>query len=194
MNKVFTINKVIFYIFFFILTICIGIFIGNRINDHSNTIEYGFKDVGKLVTQEYRIRKVKDASQDRKILNILSIPLTNSKLIFSLEIEVLAGIDFTKIEYNEKNEIIKIKLPKAKVYKYYEVKNSFITYIDEESIFNDIKSEERKKLEEELLEEAKTEAINNGILDKAEENAKKIIENMIKSKNKNIIIEWVNEG
>ena len=64
MNKIFmnkSISIIILCIICFTL-IGFGIFLGAKISRHSNTIEYGFKDVGELVTQEYRIRKVKDAS------------------------------------------------------------------------------------------------------------------------------------
>ena len=165
----------------------------SKVFSHSETVlDFGFKNVGELVTQEWYGRILEDSSKDRKMFKKLSIPFTTSRLIFSLDVEVLAGIDFKKIDYNISNDRsrITVLLPKAKVYKYYQVPNTFKAYLDEESLFSNISSSKRHKLEEEVVKKGKKTALDSGLLEKADKNAKILIEQMIKSKYKNIEIVW----
>ena len=165
----------------------------SKVFSHSETVlDFGFKNVGELVTQEWYGRILEDSSKDRKMFKKLSIPFTTSRLIFSLDVEVLAGIDFKKIDYNISNDRsrITVLLPKAKVYKYYQVPNTFKAYLDEESLFFNISSGKRHELEDVIVEKGKKKALDSGLLEKADKNAKILIEQMIKSKYKNIEIVW----
>ncbi len=163
------------------------IFIGTRLpssplDTEETIIDFGFKDVGKLVTQEWYGRILEDSSKDRKLFNIISIPFTESRLIFSTDVEILAGVDFEDIEYkilNEKEKVI-ITLPHSEVYKSYEVQNSFKSYLDDESWFTNINSTEQQELKDKIVEKGENQAIKSGLLDKADKNAKSIIKNMIK--------------
>ncbi len=105
---------------------------------------------------------------------------------------MLAGIDFRKIDYKISKDYSKITviLPKAKIYKYYQVPKTFKTYLDEESIFTNISSGKRHELEDVIVEKGKKKALDSGLLEKADKNAKILIEQMIKSKYKNIEIVW----
>lgn len=174
-----------------IFIIGIGIKYSKTLEHEETVLNFGFKDVGELVTQEWYGRILEDSSKDRKLFNIISIPFTNSRIIFSLDVEVTAGLDFREIEYEEINEnTVKIKLPKAKIYKYYQVPNTFKDYLDDESWFTNITSKERHDLEDAVVEKGKETALESGLLEKADKNAKIIIEQMVKSKNKNYVIEW----
>ena len=78
----------------------------------------------------------------------------------------------------------------VKIYKYYEVPNTFHSYLDDESWFTNIDQKERHELEDAVVEKGKEEALNAGLLEKAEKNAKVLIEQMVRAKNKDITIEW----
>lgn len=138
------------------------------------TIKFEFKDVGELVTQEWYGRMLEDSSKDRKILNAISIPFTESRLIFSIDVEVLAAVDFEDIEYeiSDKKEKVIVTLPHSEVYKAYEVQNSFVAYLDEESWFTNIDATEQQKLKDKIVEKGKKQAIESGMLEKADKNAK----------------------
>lgn len=172
--------KVIAVIIVAILLIGIGTIIPNMIKSSETIIDFGFKDVGKLVTQEWYGRIVEDSSKDRKIFNTISIPFTESRLIFSTDVEVLAGVDFEQIKYKIMNEKIIIILPHSQVYKSYEVQGSFKSYLDDESWFTNINSTEQQKLKDAIVEKGENQAVESGLLDKADENAQNIIKNMIK--------------
>lgn len=183
------------WIIFILMLIIVIIIIGNKYSkssDHEETVlNFGFKDVGELVTQEWYGRLLEDSSKNRKLFKKFSIPFTTSRIIFSLDVEVTAGLDFRKIESKKINDnTIQIKLPKAKIYKYYQVPNTFKDYLDDESWFTNITSKERHDLEDSVVEKGKETAIASGLLEKADKNAKIIIEQMVKSQNKNYEIQW----
>lgn len=190
-KKVLVLLKAVVILVLIIIIAIAGLLIGNKIKYKETIIDFGFKDVGQLVTQEWYGRILQDSSKDRKLFNVISIPLTRSRIIFSLDVEVTAGIDFNQIEYELKEDnTLKIKLPKSQIYKYYQKPNTFNSYLDNESWFTNINSEERHKLEDAVVEVGKQKAIESGLLEKADKNAKVIIEQMVKSKNKNIKIDW----
>ena len=184
--------KIIIFCFGLLIVFILGLSFSKVFNHSETILDFGFKDIGELVTQEWYGRILEDSSEDRKIFKKISIPFTTSRLIFSLDVEVLAGIDFRKIDYKLSKDYSKITviLPKAKVYKYYQVPKTFKTYLDEESLFTNISSDKRHELEDIIVEKGKKKALDSGLLEKADNNAKILVEQMIKSKNKNIEIVW----
>lgn len=184
--------KIIVFCVGFLIVFILGLSFSKVFNHSETILDFGFNDVGELVTQEWYGRILEDSSDDRKIFKKISIPFTTSRLIFSLDVEVLAGIDFRKIDYKISKDHSKITviLPKAKIYKYYQVPKTFKTYLDEESIFTNISSGKRHELEDVIVEKGKKKALDSGLLEKADNNAKILVEQMIKSKNKNIEIVW----
>ena len=184
--------KIIIFCVGFLIVFILGLSFSKVFNHSETILDFGFKDVGELVTQEWYGRILEDSSDARKIFKKISIPFTTSRLIFSLDVEVLAGIDFRKIDYKISKDHSKITviLPKAKIYKYYQVPKTFKTYLDEESIFTNISSEKRHELEDVIVEKGKKKALDSGLLEKADNNAKILVEQMIKAKYKNIEIVW----
>ncbi len=174
--------KAIAIIIIAVLLIIIGTKIPSKPDEKETIIDFGFKDVGELVTQEWYGRILEDSSKDRKIFNIITVPFTESRLIFSIDVEILAGVDFEDIEYKilNENEKVIITLPHSEIYKSYEVQNSFKSYLDDESWFTNINSTEQQELKDKIVEKGKNQAIKSGLLDKADKNAKSIIRNMIK--------------
>lgn len=165
-----------------VVLLAIGYSFTTKLNTKEEVLDFGFENVGELVTQEWYGRMLEDSSKDRKIFKNVHIPFTESRLIFSIDVEILAGLNFEDIEYDVsmKDKTITIKLPHSKIYKAYEVQDSFISYLDEESIFTNISSEEQAKMKYNVVEKGKEQAVASGLLDKADKNAKSIIEYMIK--------------
>lgn len=174
--------KAILIIIVIVASLMIGTQIPGKLFSRETVIDFGFENVGKLVTQEWYGRIVEDSSKNRKIFHGISVPFTESRLIFSLDVEVLAAVDFEDIEYKVSNgkEKVIITLPHSKIYKAYEVNNSFISYLDDESWFTNINSTEQQKLKDKIVEKGEKQAIKSGVLKKADENAKRIIRHMIK--------------
>ena len=176
-----------------VIILVLSIVYSSFLSHRETVLNFGFKDVGVLVTQEWYGRILEDNVKDRKLFNKIHIPYTNSRLIFSEDVEVLAGINFEdiKYKYDENKKIIKITLPKSYVYKYYKVPNSHTTYLDDESLFSNINDEERAIIEDAVVEKGKQQALDAGLLVKANTNAKKIVKQMVKSVDKEIEIKWI---
>ncbi len=181
-SKVKTTLKIIGGVALVLVLLFAGSRIPSLIKTRETLIDFGFKDVGKLVTQQWYGRMVEDSSTDRTIKDLIHIPFTESRLIFSIDVEVLAAIDFAEIEYEmmeEENKVV-ISLPHAEIYKAYEVQNSFKLYLESESIFNNISAEEQQAMKDKIVDDAKEKALETGLLDNADANAKTLITNMVR--------------
>lgn len=181
-SKVKTTLKIIGGVALVLVLLFAGSRIPSLIKTRETLIDFGFKDVGKLVTQQWYGRMVEDSSTDRTIKDLIHIPFTESRLIFSIDVEVLAAIDFAEIEYEmmeEENKVV-ISLPHAEIYKAYEVQNSFKLYLESESIFNNISAEEQQAMKDKIVDDAKEKALETGLLYNADANAKTLITNMVR--------------
>ncbi len=156
----------------------------------NETISSGLKEMGELITADYYFSS-SETVQDVKVLDLSSlgidfktnIPLTSNSFTYSYDGEIMAGIDFKGIEVNidKENNVIKIKLPEAKIisssvdpdsYQFYEIKNNILNPISPENYavsFADLIHSEEEK------------AIDKGLLNKATNNAKTIVSNFVKS-------------
>ena len=153
--------------------------------NHEETIkELSFKDIGTLSTQEAYVTVVENMNDVRQVLGI-SIPGTKSVCVFSHEFLITAGYNFEEIEteVTEKNEDSKgqiiVKLPEAQILSSGILSDKEKVYYESESIFTNLKEEDKAKLRAEMGEKAENIAIENGILDKAKENAKKVLSSFI---------------
>ena len=184
-RKIPRIIKIILVLGCAFLLVLLGTFVPNQTKHSETVVNFGFEDVGELVTQEWYGRILEDSSKDRKIFNSISLPFTESRMIFSLDVEVLAALNFKEISYelkkrNNGENIVVISLPHAQIYKSYEVQNSFKSYLDTESWFTNFNSTEQQNLKDAVVEKGKEQAIEAGILDKADKNAETIIRNMVR--------------
>lgn len=167
-----------------VLAVClvlIGAKIPSATKSKETVIDFGFKNVGKLITQEWYGRIVEDSSKNRKLFKSISLPFTESRLIFSIDVEILAGINFEDIKYNIDfdNKKVMVTVPHSEIYKSYEVKDSFISYLDEESWFSNINSSEQQALKDNIVSKGEKQAKESGLLEKADENARNIIKYVI---------------
>lgn len=163
----------------------LGIKFGPVFTAQTKTTKLGLEDVGELVTQTGYLTVVQDNKENRSFFQLFDIPFTESRQIFSYDVEVDASVDFSQITYtadNKKGEIT-IKLPHAKIYKATLNPDSLKVYLDSESLFSRIDLSEHNDALKTMQEQAIKDAEANGILDSADENAKTLIESFIKSNN-----------
>ena len=59
-------------------------------NHRETIIDFGFKDVGELVTQEWYGKMLEVSSKDRKLFDTISVPFTESKPSKQLLVSTLA--------------------------------------------------------------------------------------------------------
>ena len=189
--------KLIFVIIIILLILYLGIMYSSHIMSQTKTTKLGLKDVGELVTQTAYLSIIQDNKEHRELFNLFEIPFTESRQIFSYDIEIDASVDFTQVSYThkkEKNEIV-VKLPHAKIYKATLQTDSLKVYLDQESLFSRIDLTEHNEALKTMEEQGIKDAEENGILDAADKNAQRIIDGMIKSNNEykdcNIIYEYI---
>lgn len=143
----------------------------------TKTTKLGFEDIGELATQSSTCTCVKVEKKDRKVLGV-TIPGTQSQKIYSYDTEVKAGADFSEVKLEvSKTEPYKIyvSIPKMKILSTVVDYDSLKVYVEEESIFAPFRLEEHNEAMKQLEETAKEDAVANGLLEKAYDNAKTLL-------------------
>ena len=142
----------------------------------SKTTKLGFEDIGELATQEAYCTIVNSYDESRQLAGF-DIPFTNSKCVYSYDVSIKAGFDFSQIKYkvNDEKKIINIQMPQPKMLSCEINTDSFKVYYEDESIFKPITWEETNEGLKELQKSAKQSALDNGILENASTNAETIM-------------------
>lgn len=173
--------------------VCTTIFLINKVSRLNKELEkekslfvekIEFKNVGKLVAQEAQVRVVKNYQDDRDFLKLFNFPFTKYVYIFSYDIEVSAYVDFTKITQDEDIEAKKIiiNLPHSKLNNNSAIiQGSKIKWYDNKNLFNSVNPDQIDEFQKEMIKEAETQAINSGILKRADKQAQLLIRSMVKS-------------
>ena len=173
--------------------VCTTIFLISKVNKLNKELEkekslyvekIEFKNVGKLVAQEAQVRVVKNYQNDRDFLKLFNFPFTKYVYIFSYDIEVSAYVDFTKITQDEdvENKVIIINLPHSKLNDNSTIiQDSKIKWYDNKNLFNSVNPDQIDEFQKEMIKEAETQAINSGILKRADNQAQLLIKSMVKS-------------
>ena len=185
-KKITKLPKIIKYSILVVIVIAILVIgIGTNRDSQTQATKFGLRDVGELVTQTAYVTEVKDTKESRDFFKLFNIPFTESRQIFSYNIEVDASVDFSKISYKEtgKNEIT-VELPHSKIYKATLKTDSLKVYLDDDSLFSRIDLKEHNKALKSMEDDAIKTAKANGLLEAADKNAKVLIESFIKSDKK----------
>ncbi len=159
-----------------IVLLLVGIGIGTAFSTESDTTEIGFEDIGELATQVAYCTEVNVTEAERELWGI-SIPFTQSKYIYSYDVEIKAGLNFSEIEWSldEENRAIEVKLPEIRVLSNEIDIDSFRLYHEDESIFRQITLEENNAALASLKETAEADAVANGLLENARDNAETVL-------------------
>ena len=168
--------KLIALIAVIVIALGAGLYFGKSLSSESRITKLGFKDMGELATQAAYCTMVEDTEAARDLFGV-EIPFTQSRLIYSYDVIVRAGLDFEQIEWSvdEPNKVIEVKLPEIKVLNSELDTESFKLYLEDESIFIRISMEENNDSMIEMEENARRQAVGNGLLDEARANAEAIL-------------------
>ena len=165
----------VFGIILIIAVVCaIGFGVKNYIVSDSKTTKIGFEDIGELATQTAYCTEVNVTDASRELFG-MKIPFTQSKYIYSYDIEIKAGFNFAEIEWDVNGSTIEVRLPAAKILSSEVDQDSLEIYHEDESIFRQISLEENNQAVAKLRETAVNDAIENGLLENARENAESIL-------------------
>ena len=146
------------------------------------TIRDGLRDMGFLVTEEYFFTQVVGFSSVKTLFR-LELGITESRYLVSYDGVVTAGIDFSRItvDKDEAKGVIRVRVPRASIRNVDIDPNSFELYTEKEGLGNPISVADYNQSLIELEKNAEARALDRGILDRADENAVRVIENFIRS-------------
>ena len=141
----------------------------------SKSTKLGFEDIGELATQSAYLTEVNVQEASRNFFGI-EIPFTQSKYIYSYDVVVKAGFNFSEIEYDVTDTKVIITMPQPYITDCVVDTDSFMIYHESESIFTPFTLEQNNAALTQLEDNAKQDAIDNGILDQAKVNGETLLE------------------
>ncbi|OJG26010.1 hypothetical protein RR47_GL000808 [Enterococcus columbae DSM 7374 = ATCC 51263] len=163
----------------FIVVSLVSIGVYKQITSQSTSV--GLKDIGELSTQSAIVREVNMIDESRTIFG-MQVPFTNSKQLYSYEVEIKAGYDFSKIrlERNTASKRLTVILPKLSITSKSLVDGSLKVYYDKQSIFKPINVEETEEARQKMIHAAIKTAKKTKLFENARQNAERLITEFLK--------------
>lgn len=138
------------------------------------------QDIGELATVEYLYTDAGKFEDPKQVFG-KNIPFTTKSFIAKWDGAIKAGIDISKVvaEVDDANKKIIVTIPKAEILSH-EIDNESIETLNQKNgLFNPVKVEDIREFDAVSKDAMEKRAIENGILDKAYENAKGIIYRLV---------------
>lgn len=144
------------------------------------TIKEGFNEIGTLNTSEYFYTHVAKYSSNVELF-CHEVPFSESSYIYSYDGRVCAGMDFSdiEVEVDDFSRVIIITLPAIEITGFEIDTDSFKLYDESISFINRLSIETMADTLSEIEAEETQNAIERGILDRAEENAELLVRNFM---------------
>lgn len=146
----------------------------------TDTIQDGLANMGFLITQEYYFTQVEKYTKEKTILKFIT---SQSEFTYSYDGSVMAGVDFEKIAITkeEDKKTITVDLPPSEIRAVVIDKDTFKIYSEKDSLWNPLKLEDYNISLVEFENAAREKAIAGGILERSDEQAKKLVREFIMS-------------
>ncbi len=134
------------------------------------------KNIGELATIEYLFTDAGKFSESSQIKN-WNIPFTEKSFILKWNGTIKAGIDIEKIsiEVDESDKRIVVTVPQATILTYETDVNSTELLDEKNNIFNPVTIDDKLKFDIKTQEAITERAIENGLLEKAQDNAQDVL-------------------
>lgn len=142
-----------------------------------------FRSICNLTTVDYKYRGVGDTGSTAATLLGIEVPFTDQRLLVTYDGEIFAGVDMNDLsdsDVTKDGTVITVRLPKAKVLSNAIVSGSETTVEDKATAFNQLSEDQRDQFRAQWVNDMEQVAISNGLLDRAEQNAKDAIEEYAK--------------
>ena len=141
-------------------------------------IEGKMQEISDLATYKYAYTNTASQESNLKIKN-WSVPFTTKRFLVRYDGEIKAGVDLSKVSVSVTDNVIVITLPKATILSH-EIDENSLEILDEtKNIFNRIQIEDYNSFQAEQKKICEQYALERGLLQKADENAQKVITEMI---------------
>ena len=137
-------------------------------------------DIGELATIEYMYTDAAKFENPKQLFGV-DVPFTTKSFIIKWDGSIKAGVDISKVTatVNKAKKEITVSIPKAEILSH-EIDGDSIETLDEKNgLFNKITIDDVRQFDNISKEAMEQRAIENGILDKAFENAKNIIYQLV---------------
>ena len=143
----------------------------------------GLNEMGQLITAEYYFTAVASASTQLAPILGIKLGFTESSFLAGYDGVITAGIDFSliRVDKDEKKGRVTVTMPAAVIFNVDIDPDSFQLYNETSSIFTDITAEDYNNALLELEATEREKALARGILDNADENARKLVRSFIGS-------------
>ena len=150
------------------------------ISTNTAVIKEGLSNMGTLITQEYYFTQVETYTKEKNIFIVIP---TKSGFTYSYDGSVIAGVDFGEIDVktDEDRKIITVDLPPSEIQSVNIDRDTFKIYSEKESLWNPLKLEDYNISLAEFEESAKEKALENGILERSDAQAQKLVSEFIGS-------------
>lgn len=145
-----------------------------------SVIEAKIMDIGELATIEYLYTNAGKFEDSEKALGI-KLPFSTKSFIAKWDGIIKAGVkmDQVKVKIDKKDKVVTITIPKAEILSH-EIDNDSIETLDQkDGMFNKVTVDDVRDFDKASKEDMTERAIENGVLEKAMENAKVIIERLV---------------
>lgn len=149
----------------------------------TDDIEGRINSIGELSTAEYVYTITQTADKAAFELLNIKIPFTSSRIVYSYSGTIKAGVDFSKIKARADSSTgtIHITLPESTILSN-ELDNDSLTVYDEKnSIFNRFSFSDMNASQADLKQTAEQSAMEKGLLETADANARVLIEKTVSS-------------
>lgn len=143
-------------------------------------IKSEIQDIGEIATIEYLYTDAGKFENPKQLFGI-NVPFTTKSFIAKWDGIIKAGVQVDKIivEINDANKEIIVHMPKSVILSHEIKKESIETLDEKDGLFNPVKVDDVREFDKVSKGAMEERAIENGILDKASENAKEIIEKLV---------------
>ena len=150
------------------------------ISTSSETIRDGLANMGVLITQEYYFTQVETYTKEKNIFIVIP---TRSGFTYSYDGNVVAGVDFggINVKTDEDRKIITVDLPSSEIQSVNIDRDTFKIYSEKESLWNPLKLEDYNISLVDFEDSAKAKALENGILERSDAQAQKLVREFIGS-------------
>ena len=171
----------------FLIVVVIGIAVGadsfaaiTTLQVNHRITKFGLNNVGELVTQTGYFTVVSVMDDSARLWG-WSIPLTDSKHVFSYDGIVRAGLNFEKLKVfgNELLKEVKIYLPKIEILGIEILEDSLEIYDERHNIFTPLGLEDIQAARLSMIDQIEETGKKRGLFEQAKENAETLITGLL---------------
>lgn len=148
------------------------------------TLQDGLNEMGVLITAEYYFTDLVSYSSVLKLLKTdFSLPFTESSYLVSYDGVVNAGIDLSaaRVEKDDEHKRVTVRLPAAAIQTTDIDLDSFTLHEEKTGLGNPLSVRDFNTSLRELERSAEQKAVERGLLEKADQNAKQVVTQFISS-------------